>query len=203
MGDILDVVRAARRDGVALIACRLADGDTRGRALADAGFRRIELLVTFERRIDAGPRVPAELASEADADACAAIATDLFTHDRFHADPNIPDTVAEKIKGRWVLNGVRGRADAAIVVRVNGEVVGFNLCLRRNDIAIIDLIGVARAHQGKGLGRRLVDAALGHYAGMCATMRVGTQDTNTASVALYEGAGFVFAEAHETWHWTP
>ena len=187
---------------MALIACRVPAGDARGQVLAEAGFRPIERLVTFERAIE-GVRVAADLAGAADAEDCAAIGATVFTHDRFHADPNIPDGVADEIKRRWVLNGVRGRADAPIVVRADGRIVGFNLCLRRGDVAVIDLIGVARAHQGKGLGRRLVEAALGHYAGSYAKMRVGTQDTNLASVALYERAGFNRVDTAETWHWTP
>ena len=192
----------ARADGVALVSCRMDEGVPAGN-LEAAGFRRIEKLLTFERPLDDGPGQVADLALEAEAAACAEIGARVFTHDRYHRDPEIPQDVADEIKRQWVLNGVLGRSDAPIVARVDGEIAGFNLCLRRENIAIIDLIGVARPHQGKGLGRALVAAALGHYAGTCRVMQVGTQDTNGPSIALYERAGFVPVRAAVTFHWTP
>ena len=202
MPALLRLVHQARADGVALMSCRIDEGVPAGN-LEAAGFRRIEKLVTFERPLDDGSGHFAELAHEAEAAACAEIGARVFTHDRYHRDPEISKDVADEIKRQWVLNGVLGRADAPIVARVDGEIAGFNLCLRREDIAIIDLIGVARAHQGKGLGRALVDAALGHYEGSCRVMQVGTQDTNWPSIALYERAGFVPVRAAVTFHWTP
>jgi ribosomal protein S18 acetylase RimI-like enzyme len=197
------VVGAARREGVALIACRLADGDARGRDLLKAGFRWIERLVTFERPLRFHPRVQAQLAKEADAEACAAIGASVFTYDRYHADQMVPGQIADEIRRQWVLEGICGRSDAAIVAREDSVIAGFNLCMKYGDVAVIDLIGVARAYQKKGVGRKLVRSALDHYAGVCKIMRVGTQEANLASLALYNSEGFTFASAAETYHWTP
>ena len=201
--DLEETLNRARAEGVALISCRLDENSACGMVLKDAGFRYIERLVTFSRPLDDGPRVAADVAAQEDAEACAKIARDVFSYDRYHADPQVPDTIANEVKRQWVLNGVRGRADAPIVIRADGAVVGFNLCLRRGDTAVIDLIGVAGGYQGRGFGRRLIQAALSHYAGQCEVMTVGTQDINLASVALYEGEGFRAETAAVTYHWTP
>ncbi len=116
---------------------------------------------------------------------------------------NCPMPIADEIKARWARNGVNGRADAPLIVREGGAVAGFNLCMRKGEDAVIDLIAVDRRWQGRGLGRKLVEGALAHYAGAAPTMWVSTQEANVASVALYRSAGFALHSVAETWHWTP
>ncbi len=197
------VVDDARRQDVALVSCRVPADSASDAPLTGAGFRHVERLLTFERPLDDGPTVPADLATPEEADAVAEIGASTFSHDRYHADPALSDAAADEIKRQWVRNGVAGRADAPIVARVDGAIAGFNLCMRRGDMAVIDLIGVAAAYRRRGIGRRLVRAALGHYAGVCARMRVGTQAANAPSIALYRGEGFAQVEAADTYHWTP
>ena len=194
----------ARAVGVRLVWCRLDADDAFGAILQAAGFRWIERLVTFSRAVPAAcePVAGAELARSEDSDSCATIAA-AFRFDRYHADPEIQDEVADRFKAAWARNGVNGRADTALVVRRDGEVAGFNLCMRYGDEAVIDLIAVDSDHRGQGLGRTLVAAALAHYAGRVSTMLVGTQETNTPSIALYRGMGFSPVSSRDTYHWTP
>ena len=195
----------AREEGVALISARLPADAAAGDVLSQAGFRLIESLLTFSRDIPAqfAPVAGVSLAGLDDAEACAAIGRSSFSFDRFHADPQLSDAAADEIKARWARNGVIGRADAPLIVRENGAVAGFNLCMRQGADAVIDLIAVDQWWRGRGLGRKLVAGALAHYAGVAPTMWVSTQDSNLASVALYRGAGFVPHGAAHTWHWTP
>ena len=194
----------ARRQKVALIVARIPSGSTAGRPLAEAGFRQIERLITFRRDIPAAlaPVPGVSLAEAGDAEACAAIGRTAFFCDRFHADSRIADAMADEIKARWARNGIDGRADAPLVVREAGAIAGFDLCMRKGEDAVIDLIAVDRRWQGRGLGRKLVEGALAHYAGAARTLWVSTQEANAASVALYRSAGFALDGVAETWHWT-
>jgi ribosomal protein S18 acetylase RimI-like enzyme len=97
-------------------------------------------------------------------------------------------------------NACAGRADAVLVAREGGRVVGFNACLLNGDRAVIDLIAVAETAQGRGCGRKLVDGALACYAGKATEMRVGTQSRNLASLALYRACGFAVVETAMTLH---
>lgn len=201
--DLGAVTDRARREGVALIACRVPEGAAAMALLPRAGFRPIERLLTFERALPEGPAVPADVALPEEADAVAEIGQSIFVFGRYHADPEIPDAIADEFKRQWIRNGVRGRADAAIVARFDRRIAGFILCMRREAVAIIDLIGVDSGHRRRGIGRWLVRRALSHYAGRCSRMRVGTQAANTPSITLYESEGFVPVAAAQTFHWTP
>ena len=199
------VTQDARQNGVALVSARVSAGSPIGNVLAGAGFRRIERLLTLRRDIAGAPAPVAgvTMAGRGDAEACAAIGRASFSFDRFHADPRIADAVADEIKARWARSGVNGRADAPLIVREADTVAGFNLCMRRGEDAVIDLIAVDPRWRGRGFGRKLVEGAFAHYAGVAQTMWVSTQDTNTASLALYRSAGFAPHGAADTWHWTP
>lgn len=198
-------IARARTGGVRLIWCRLHADAAFGTVLRAAGFRWIERLVTFSRPVSAArePVDGVEFARSEDSDSCARIAAAAFRFDRYHADPQISDEIAERFKATWVRNGVNGRADTALVARRNGEIAGFNLCMRYGDRAVIDLIAVDSVHRGQGLGRTLVAAALAFYAGRVSTMLVGTQENNTPSIALYRSMGFSPVSSSDTYHWTP
>ena len=179
--------------GCRLLTSRRPAGDESIHALQAAGFRLIERLVTLMRPLpmDRQPLPDGvSVAKAADAEGCAKVAAEAFTFDRFHADPNIEDTAASALKAQWARNSVNGRADCVFVTLDDNVITGFNACLLRGDTAIIDLIGVAPGHQGRGFGRALVAAAIAHYSGKAARMTVGTQDCNVASLSLYNALGF-------------
>lgn len=203
--DVAQEIARARSADVRLVFCRVDADSGFGRVLETAGFRPIEKLVTFRRAVPAKAKPVAEMgvAEPKDSGACAAIAGAVFRHDRYHVDPEISDEIADQLKATWVRNGVQGRADAALIARREGAIAGFNLCMCRGDRAVIDLIAVAAAFQGQGIGRALVAGALAHYAGQVAEMDVGTQETNSPSIALYRSMGFAPVSVARTYHWTP
>ena len=193
----------AEEAGAALVVARVAS--TGGAVFVGSRFRRVEMLITLERSLAGAPvSMPAgvRLSEPEDAEACAAIAAASFTDDRYHVDPNTAHA-ADAIKAAWARNDVQGRADTGFVAVSGREIIGFNLCLLEGDVALIDLIATASAWRGRGFGRALVRAALAHYRGKARAMRVGTQATNAASLALYRTEGFAEVARADTWHLTP
>jgi len=205
IGDCID--RFRRQDGLKLASARIPAADeATARALEVAGFVRVETLVTLTRPCAGAepPMVPVELAVPDEAAICAEIGRVAFIYDRFHADTRLDRQAADTLKAQWVANGVSGRADAPLVVRRDGRPVGFNLCMRSGETAVIDLIAVHPDHHGRGLGRALVLGALDHYRRRgISTMTVGTQVDNGASFALYRGLGFVETSRAATFHLVP
>lgn len=203
--DPAEVAAAATSRGVKLVMCRIpADtGDAASAALEQAGFRLIERLVTLERSVAQAPEVlrPVEVAHGEDRQACVDIAVAALRQDRFHADALIDPRIADALKAEWVSNNLMGRAELNLVARDDhGRVVGFNQLSRTGRQAVIDLIAVAPWAQAKGYGKALVAAGLQAFALKADTMRVGTQGTNDASLALYRSAGFKIVNQQLTYH---
>lgn len=188
--------------------CRIKRGnDAADTNLRQAGFAFVEELVTLELDLSAhvSGKLPAgiKIAGTDMAAEVGMLAARTFQHDRFHADSRISRSIADALKAAWARNNTAGRSDTTFVTRKDGQISGFNCCLLRDRTAIIDLIGVRSEFQGKGLGGRLVDAAITHYAAKAPAMRVGTQRNNTSSMRLYTSRGFREVGSDLTFHWLP
>jgi dTDP-4-amino-4,6-dideoxy-D-galactose acyltransferase len=179
-----------------------ADDIARVGSLEAAGFRTIDVNVTFRR--DAGQPVPASeletrYARADDRAAVAAIAQRHVSVSRFHLDPQIPDEVATTIKRDWAENFFRGaRGDRMLVVERGGEVVGFELVLDTDAGSIIDLIAVTAPQRGHGAGSALVSGLIASRP-ECPVL-VGTQVSNIGAMRFYERLGFTAAGAQFVLH---
>lgn len=132
------------------------------------------------------------------------IAASCFRYTRFHLDPLIPQVVADRVKRRWIESYTRGeRGEALYVAVADGKVSGFLAVLGKavdgRRIKVIDLIGVDRAAQHRGIGRSLVRFFIDVYRD-CDQLQVGTQLANMASLGLYQQLGFAVADAAYVLH---
>lgn len=190
---------------------RVMSGDREAiAALVAAGFEKIETLVTWVRALTAPeePSPPAGMrvrqARAEDLLACRRIAEEAFVCNRFSRDPRMDPDAARRLKGEWMANNFAGRADCILVTIDDAEVTGFIACLRDGPDAVVDLVAVAPDRQGAGLGRFLLEAAAGAYAGRAGNIRAGTQAENSASTRMYRSCGFVQASSQDTFHrWWP
>lgn len=202
---LAEATAAAREARVRLMSARTGD-EALGATLGGVGFSAIETLITFRRALtEPAPAMPSNVGHlrEGDERPLAQIGRSAFTQDRFHADPQILDPIADAIKGAWVENGLHGRADVVLVAHHEDRPVGFNLCFDRGDEAVIDLIAVEHRCQGSGLGTAMVQGAIAHFTGKAKTLYVGTQATNTASLKMYRRCGFEVDREAKTYHWHP
>lgn len=125
-----------------------------------------------------------------------AIAADAFERTRFHLDPRVPDTVADAIKRDWIDSYLHGRRGEFAYVAVEDDVpVGFLAVVADGDTRIIDLMGVAVAARGRGVGAALVGKFVLDAEESYSRVEVGTQAANAPATRFYERAGFRAARA--------
>lgn len=134
-----------------------------------------------------------------------AIASKSFLYSRFHLDPQIPKTLANKIKKSWVDNYFSGeRGERMFVALLGSRVVGFLTVLQsKNDnrnTRLIDLVAVDKNYWTKGCGERLVKHFITEGIKNKWRMRVGTQAANIPSIRLYEKCGFRLRESNYVLH---
>lgn len=123
------------------------------------------------------------------------IASKAFINARFYRDPIISNSLASQIKRDWVDNFFLGKRGTQLFVCENnlGSIIGFSL-MKEN---VIDLIATAPDYAGQGVASLLISYA-NKKIGSC--LRVGTQSTNAASLALYTKNNFSLIETKFTLH---
>ena len=182
----------------------------RVRALCALGFDVVDVNTTFDRAPERLPDpAPSPVvirgARPEDHAGVLGIAATTFVTSRFHLDRRVPHGVADEIKRAWVENYCLGqRGEGLLVAAVEGRPAGFlavlDATVNGKAYRVIDLVGVARSYQGKGVGRRLVEAFISCSAGRCDMLRVGTQVANIPSMRLYESCGFLMTETSYVLH---
>ena len=125
------------------------------------------------------------------------IALTELRHSRLYADTKIPFEVAQQVYRDRVKLAFRV-ATIAVAVHIGSEgIVGFCTLLDRE----IELIAVKRDHQGKGIGRKLVDWCVD----VCASrgesrLIVKTQGKNRQARNFYERYGFNLIQIKKDFH---
>ncbi len=103
--------------------------------------------------------------------------------------PPLPRRAADHRRVARRVTHLRGTDPAGSwVADAQGEVVGLSQAFVREGLWVLSLLGVAPVGQGRGLGRALLEAALGHGGGDGPGMIQSSRDP--AAISLYSRAGF-------------
>lgn len=189
------------------VATRIEAQDAeRNRLVQQAGFGLVEAYLILQRSMDQLPEPSARPgirgADSTDAAALGPLAHTAFSQSRFHRDPQIPREQADHSRMLWVLNALEDPAKEVIVAEADGTCAGFLIARPADDSThVLDLMAVAEAFRGRGLGRMLTMHFF--YLASCAGAQrvvVGTQDVNIASLNLYLGCGFRHSRVQYSYH---
>jgi len=214
---LLDDVERWRREEAIDCLYLLADGaDSASAPLAEeAGFRLTDLRITLDRplaelAVDEPAADPGDLtrirpALPDDLPELRRIAAASHRDSRFYADPRFGRARCDELYATWIAASCRGEAaEAVLVAEVAGRPAGYITCLLRPapgqpPYGQIGLLAVGEAAQGRGMGGRLVQAALVWFAEQgAAGVSVVTQGRNERAQRLYQRLG-LYTRAVEIW----
>jgi ribosomal protein S18 acetylase RimI-like enzyme len=158
------------------------------------GFEPIDIRIELDRELAPAEEVPRDtpLATEHDLPCLLDLARGAFTESRFFRDERFPSVKAEELFSVWVRRGVSESDRFTILSREDGKPAGFvSGRIAAAGRGRIELVAVAQAFQGRGVGHRLLDCALAQFwrrgAGCVAVV---TQGSNAAAQRLYQRTGF-------------
>jgi ribosomal protein S18 acetylase RimI-like enzyme len=200
-------------DGDCLVFVKVRGDDVSALAeLCGGGFYPVETIVEpyrklksfgLERRFE---RLVLREAEERDAAMLLQISENAFAADRYHLDPNIPDSGASLRYRSWVSNSLES-ADLAFVYEDSRDstIIGFML-LRDcgNETVDLSLAAISPRHQKAGFGVLLYGEALEECRRRgfaTAVTRISTN--NTGVLNIYAHYGFMFRHPRMTLHYCP
>lgn len=206
---LLDADRSAELvlpEGVVFIFTKVAPHDLATiKWLETRGFHLVDTNILFDKPVTATKKLAGHctvrFAQPSDEAGVVQVARNNFIYSRFHLDEAIDNEMANQIKAAWAGNYFRGdRGDQMVVAVVEGQVVGFNQLLYRDDIVTIDLIAVDKKFHRRGIAGDMINYAETESPDV-QHIRVGTQLANLPSIQLYEKIGFRLLQAQYVFHY--
>jgi dTDP-4-amino-4,6-dideoxy-D-galactose acyltransferase len=201
----IDAFCAAER--VACLYFRARPDDAATIRLAEAnGFHLADVRLTFERAAPSPSSAAASLraATVEDLPFLRPIARVSHTDTRFYYDPRFPREKCDELYETWITNAVTGQALTVLVATdAEDRPIGYVTCAGQadNTQGSIGLIAVSVEHQGKGLGKLLVNSGLDWFArNGRKTVNVVTQGRNLAAQRLYGRCGFIARDLQLYYH---
>lgn len=115
---------------------------------------------------------------------------------RFKLDANFHQREFEKLYKIWVDNSFSKKiADAILVYKENNDILGFISYAVFEKLATIGLIAVSPEHQGKGIGRKLLEAVESKLADLgIVELRIPSQLQNETACKFYSKMGYTIIE---------
>ena len=181
-------------------------------ALAHNGFYPVETTLRIEgdlarvSSIDTAPPIPLRLrtATQADMGAVSRIAGSAFWADRFHLDPNVPNSAADMRYVTWVGRAFDDGEQLFVYERTDvGQVVGFYLVRPVTDSLVdLTLVAIDPTLAGLRIGSALYRTVMRECARMgFSRARTTIVARNLPALNIYSRLGFSFNEVLTSMHW--
>lgn len=125
-----------------------------------------------------------------------ALAFESGKFSRFRLDPNFSPTEFEKLYEKWVDNSyAKEFADDVLIYKEQDAILGFVTYKVWDGYATIGLIGVCPKHQGKGIGKKLIQSVEQKLVAVGVNeLRIPTQLQNEIACLFYKGLGYDIIE---------
>lgn len=197
------------QESIHLASCRLPQDRLHESMLLErAGFRFVEMVLhPHLADLQAYPCAPQELrverADDADLPAIEEMAAQAFGHERFHTDPRLNRTLADRRYRVWVRNSHDHPTQRLYKISDGAELVAFFVTENQPDgLCYWHLTAISPAFQGRGYGKRVWREML-YFHQREGMARIGTTIAarNTPVLNLYASLGFRFQPPEMTLHW--
>ena len=131
-----------------------------------------------------------------------ALADVIGATSRYYKDARIAHEKAHAVYTTWLNNSVfNGYAAESILAFQGSRLVGIHTVKVKNDIGVIDLIGVTPDMQGTGVGQALLKVGIEVMREKGATkVEVTTENENVQGSRFYQKYGFKLASMMVVWH---
>lgn len=209
-----EVDQAARAAGVDMLTTRISASDlARVHALEDNGYRLMDTLVYYSRKLEALPpprplpeRTTWRAATVQDTEAIVTLSRKAFEgyFGHYHSDPRLENAAADEAYAEWAETSAKQVSPDApvLIVEADAKVAGY-LTLRRNAPEEMELVlsAVDPDCHGRGLYGILIAAALPFSAEAGASrIIISTQINNYAVQRVWSRLGFAHTSSLYTFH---
>ena len=123
---------------------------------------------------------------------------DAFVTQRYHADPYLSNTLAEKVYSKWILTSANSKSDRIVALNDSSKTLGFLIYTHKDlsrqlgfKFSRWKFAAIDRSERGKGVGRQLFTAALKlNLKEGCHIADSGLSMNNIHSLNLHNQVGF-------------
>lgn len=128
--------------------------------------------------------------------------SEICKKSRFYNDPKFGPSVCKKLYRLWIKKSVlSGYCRAVLGYKIGNRIVGLVTLRKKGKDLYIDLFGISKKFQGRGIGRSLLGAAKAEAVQLgVEKLRVVTQGTNMGAVLAYQKSGFKIISQTPVYH---
>lgn len=207
-----DIAACLQSNAADAVFCFTVFDHANFRALQQMGFDLISVRNTYEASLPAPATVAAHPAIELTRASVArerirqadleVLADVIGATSRYYKDHRIERAKCHAVYTTWLNNSVFNGYAADSVLAFQGErLVGIHTVKVKNEVGVIDLIGVVPDLQSAGLGNALLQDGLNIMRERGATrVEVTTENENIAGSRFYQKHGFRLREMQVVWH---
>ena len=183
-------------------------------ALEENGFILVDGLITLSLEVSdlrfEKPDERIRAAIPRDVHDLKKITKGLYSTSRIFNDPLIPKDRANKFYIKWIENSVLGKAADSVLVWKEDKILGY-VTLQKKGAAQrgsarggqIPLLGVSEQARGKGIAKKLLNAALRKFKSWgVRQVVIETQMDNIPALRTYQSVGFKIMDSHFTFRWS-
>ncbi|MBA7489474.1 dTDP-fucosamine acetyltransferase [subsurface metagenome] len=178
--------------------------------LEGAGFKLMSVNVKFRIKPDAVPKknaydIDTEIMIEQYSDkhlnrfySLIKNVPQFFDETQYYNSPYLDKKLCDSFYRMWILTDIKGRSDRNYLAIYENRIVGFILCIERDNESTIDLMWVDKNMRGRGIGKLMIHRLFNDVRNR--VVRVTTQMTNSNAINFYIKTGFEIENIYAVYH---